>query len=276
MINPKWLLYVSCDWSHRHNWNYIFTQYRRIDLPKELGHAVEESNTDSKKKYSVEALAHLKDYMNTMKNEPGKWQDLEYYHTSYKFWGGFSTYMGNHERNKTSVNFPWGKKTSSKKYVMSRKLTRTDTSNKYVWCDQPRKVGRPIIKNKQCIVRNLQIVIPEVDNDGALASWGFHALDASFWNTLLRTLKHPENNPTKSPPNTSFSQTNSSPNYNGSQPPPPASPWESKFRRNTQGPPPPSPEPPPPETPPYCTPPKNPPAFSPPRNEELRRKRNWE
>ena len=72
-------------------------------------------------------------------------------------------------------------------------------------------------------------------------SWVFHSLDASFWNTLLRTLKHPGNDPPESPPNTSFPQTNSSPNYNGSHALPPASPRESS----------------PPATPPYCTPPRS-------------------
>ena len=49
-----------------------------------------------------------------------------------KFWGGFATYMGKNENNKTGVKFPRGKKTYSKKYVMSRKVARTDTSNKDV------------------------------------------------------------------------------------------------------------------------------------------------
>ena len=124
------------------------------------------------------------------------------------------------------------------------------------WCDHPCKVGRPILTNKKCIVQNLQLVIPKVDNDGALASWIFHVLDASFWNTLLSTLKHPGNDPPESPPNTSFTNTNSSLNSNGSHPLPPTSPQESTFRQNTQGPPPPSPEPPPPATSPYRTPPK--------------------
>ena len=110
-----------------------------------------------------------------------------------------------------------------------RESTHIPTRLLTAWCDHPRKVGRPILTNKQCIVQNIQLIIPEVDNDGALASWGFNVLDASFWNTLLRTLKHPGNDPPKSPPNTYFPQTNSSPNYNGSHPPPSASPRESTF-----------------------------------------------
>ena len=64
----------------------------------------------------------------------------------------------------------------------------------------------------------------EVDDDGTLASWGFHALDTSFWNKLLRTLKHPGNDPPESPPKTSFPQTNSSPPASPREPTPPATP----------------------------------------------------
>ena len=95
--------------------------------------------------------------------------------------------------------------------IVRRESTHIPTRLLTAWCDYPRKVGRPLLTNKQCIVRNLQIVIPEVDDDGTLASWGFHALDTSFWNKILRTLKHPGNDPPESPPKTYFPQTNSSP-----------------------------------------------------------------
>ena len=110
--------------------------------------------------------------------------------------------------------------------IVRRESTHIPTHLLTAWCDHPRKVGRPLLTNKQCIVRNLQFVIPELNKNGTLASWGFHVLDFSFWNTLLRTMKHPVNDPTESPPNTSFPQTNSSANYNGNQPLPPASPRE--------------------------------------------------
>ena len=87
--------------------------------------------------------------------------------------------------------------------IFRRESTHIPTRLLTAWCDHPRKVGRQLLTNKQCIVRNIQIVIPEVDDNGTLASWGFHALDTSFWNTLLRTLKHPGNDPPESPPNTS-------------------------------------------------------------------------
>ena len=116
--------------------------------------------------------------------------------------------------------------------IFRRESTHIPTSLLTAWYNHPRKVGRSLLTNKQCIVRNLQIFIPEVDDNGTLASWVFHALDTSFWNTLLRTLEHSGNDPPESPPNTSFPQTNSSP---------PASPRE----------------PPSPETPPYHTPPRS-------------------
>ena len=64
--------------------------------------------------------------------------------------------------------------------INRRESTHIPTCLVTAWCDHPRKVGRPILTNKQCFVRNLQLVIPKVDDDGALASWGFNALDALF------------------------------------------------------------------------------------------------
>ena len=48
------------------------------------------------------------------------------------FWGKLGTYLGQHAKNKTVVKFPRGKKTASKKSVMSRKVSRTATSTKDV------------------------------------------------------------------------------------------------------------------------------------------------
>ena len=43
------------------------------------------------------------------------------------------TYLGQHDKNKIMVKFPWGNKTATKKGVMSRKVARTDTSTKDVY-----------------------------------------------------------------------------------------------------------------------------------------------
>ena len=51
---------------------------------------------------------------------------------THDFWGKFVTYLGQHAKNKTIVKFPLGKKTASKKVVLSRKVARTDTSTKGV------------------------------------------------------------------------------------------------------------------------------------------------
>ena len=64
--------------------------------------------------------------------------------------------------------------------IVRRESTHIPTRLLTAWCDHPSKVGRPLLTNKQCIVRNIQIFIPEVDDDGTLASWVFHALDTSF------------------------------------------------------------------------------------------------
>ena len=103
------------------------TQDRRIDITEEFGHEVEEANTDSKKKRPVAALAHLQDYMHAINHKPSKWKDMEYDQMYRKFWVGFANYMGKHANNKTMVKFPWGKKTASKKAVMSRAVASTAT-----------------------------------------------------------------------------------------------------------------------------------------------------
>ena len=43
------------------------------------------------------------------------------------FLGGFGTYLGHHAKNKKMMKFIQGKKTASKKVVMSRKVARTST-----------------------------------------------------------------------------------------------------------------------------------------------------
>ena len=44
-------------------------------------------------------------------------------------------------------------------------------------CDHPRKVGRPLLTNKQRMVGNIRLVITGVEGSEALYSWGFHAPD---------------------------------------------------------------------------------------------------
>ena len=48
------------------------------------------------------------------------------------FWGEIGTHLVQQAKNKMILKFSWGKKTASKKVVMSRKVARTDTSTKDV------------------------------------------------------------------------------------------------------------------------------------------------
>ena len=64
---------------------------------------VDEAESESKIKQSVEASEHLQYFMEAIKHKPSKWEDLENYQMSHKFWGGFATYMGKHARNETTA-----------------------------------------------------------------------------------------------------------------------------------------------------------------------------
>ena len=70
------------------------------------------------------------------------------------------------------------------------------------WSNHPRKRGRPLLKNKMSLARNLRLIIPNVEDTGSLSGWGFHALDTGHWRNLLATLKHPANTTPDGPPNT--------------------------------------------------------------------------
>ena len=89
-----------------------------------------------------------------------------------------------------------------------------------VWCDHPRKVGRPILTNKQCMVRNIRQVIPNVDVYGALSTWLFHVMDAQHWNDLLNTLRHPSFEPPENNPNTPQEKHEPPPEQTRRSPPP--------------------------------------------------------
>ena len=42
-------------------------------------------------------------------------------------------------------------------------------------------------------MKNLWLVLPDVNDAGSLSTWGFHALDAKYWFLLLSILKHLSN-----------------------------------------------------------------------------------
>ena len=70
-----------------------------------------------------------------------------------------------------------------------------------LWCDHQRKSGRPILTNKQSMVKNIQQVIPSVDSHGTISTWGFHAPGTQHSNDLLNNLRHPPFNPPENDPN---------------------------------------------------------------------------
>ena len=72
--------------------------------------------------------------------------------------------------------------------IFRREESHIPTRLLTVWCDHPCKAGRPILTNRQSMVRNIQQVILNVDAYGSMSTWVFHALDAQHWNDLLNTL----------------------------------------------------------------------------------------
>ena len=97
--------------------------------------------------------------------------------------------------------------------LFRREASHIPTCLLTVWCDHPRKVGPPVLTNKQSMVRNIQLVITGVDGSGALYAWVFHALDTQNWHALLNTLKHPSFRPPEDKPNTSHEDRNPLPAY---------------------------------------------------------------
>ena len=85
--------------------------------------------------------------------------------------------------------------------IFRREESHIPTRLLTVRCDHQRKAGRPILTNKQSMVRNIQQVIPNVDARGTMSTWGFHALDTQHWNDILITLRHPSFNPPENDPN---------------------------------------------------------------------------
>ena len=85
--------------------------------------------------------------------------------------------------------------------IFHREASQIPTRLLTAWCDHPRKVGRPLLTNKKSIVRNIQVVLPEVDRTGLISKWGFHTLDAQHWNDLLNSLKHSSHEAPQDSPN---------------------------------------------------------------------------
>ena len=61
--------------------------------------------------------------------------------------------------------------------LLRREASHITTFLLTAWCDHPCKFGRPLLTNRKSMVRNILLVIPDVDGSGALSAWGFHDLD---------------------------------------------------------------------------------------------------
>ena len=69
---------ISCvTWVTGINGTTFLTRDRRIGILKVFGHAVDLSQSGSKKKCTVAALGHLRDFMDAIKQQPSEWEDLE-------------------------------------------------------------------------------------------------------------------------------------------------------------------------------------------------------
>ena len=97
-----------------------------------FGNAVEESKSEFNTKKTAAASGNLQDFMYAISHQPSKWEYMEHFHMNHNFGEKIGTNLGQHAKNKTMVKFPLGKKKTSKKGVMSRKLERTSTSTKDV------------------------------------------------------------------------------------------------------------------------------------------------
>ena len=54
----------------------FYTQHTGFNLTKEFGHAAEEARSESKMKQMATALGNLQDFMDTIINQPSKWEDM--------------------------------------------------------------------------------------------------------------------------------------------------------------------------------------------------------
>ena len=86
--------------------------------------------------------------------------------------------------------------------ILRRKASHVPTRFLTAWCDNPRKRGGQLLTNKDSLVRNLRLIIPGVDDAGLVATWGFHALDATYWFLMVASLNHPANTTPDYPPDT--------------------------------------------------------------------------
>ena len=64
--------------------------------------------------------------------------------------------------------------------ILRREGSHVPTRLLTAWCDNLRKRGGQLVTNKDSVVKNLRLVLPDVDDAGSLSTWRFHALDAKY------------------------------------------------------------------------------------------------
>ena len=55
------------------------------------------------------------------------------------------------------------------------------------WCENKRKPGAPLQKNKKNLTKNICFIVPGAAKDGLLRTWVYLALDDGYWAHLVRT-----------------------------------------------------------------------------------------
>ena len=83
----------------------FYTQHTQLNIPKELGYAVDKYQSESKLKLTYVALGNLQDFVEAISHKPSKWEYLEHCHMTPDFLGGFGNYLGQRAKKKTTVKF---------------------------------------------------------------------------------------------------------------------------------------------------------------------------
>ena len=78
--------------------------------------------------------------------------------------------------------------------VVRNKDNQLPTQLMTAWCNNKRKRGAPLQKNKKNLAQNIRLLIPGAEKDGLLTSWVYFVLDDGHWKYLISLLG---NKPTK-------------------------------------------------------------------------------
>ena len=102
----------------------FISQDRIIDLPAFFQHALEEADTEYRKKCSVAALSHIQNCMHASNNDTINWEGLAHYQTIQDFCGPFATYIDRYARKMEKVKVSVGNSSAYKKSAKIRKKQR--------------------------------------------------------------------------------------------------------------------------------------------------------